>query len=200
MVRGSALRKTCTHARAFVSSDTSDVARRLSPLAFGRSPTEAMSCVTATVGSVYFVRWRLPEVEDMQRIVRDVATQRRERGKLLTFVALAPESSSPPGAAARQHMPILMNSALDHCDEMHLVFEGTGFSHSVKRSVMAAVFLAGGKRDRVHVHARVQEILRAQPRPDIAQSLRILALQGLLSDLPSGRFRAADPAARLPNG
>ncbi len=159
-----------------------------------------MACVTATVGNVFFVRWEKPDVADMKRIVRELAVRRREIGRLLTYVALAPESSDPPDAAVRREMPVLMNHALVHCDVMHLVMEGVGFKPSVMRSVMAAVFLAGGRRERVHVHARVEEIVRARPNPELAQSLRILALRGLLSDLPTGEYLAAHPAQRLPTG
>lgn len=132
-----------------------------------------MSCVTASVGCVYFVRWVLrPEVDDMRLIVREVAERQDALGRPLTYVAIAPDTSQPPDSAARTHMPTLMNAALLHCDIMHLVFEGVGFKHSVMRSVMAAVFLAGGKRNRVRVHARVEDILREKESYEVAQALR----------------------------
>jgi hypothetical protein len=162
-----------------------------------------MACVTAAVGNIYFVRWHKPEVEDMTLIVRELAARRRETGHLLTYVGLAPESSDPPGTAARSEMPKLMNHALIHCEEMHIVMEGVGFKHSVMRSVMAAVFLAGGKRDRVHVHARMEDIVHGCANPELSQALRILALRGLLTDLPqpaSGSFMASHPALRRPTG
>jgi hypothetical protein len=155
-----------------------------------------MSCVTASVGCVYFVRWvQRPEVADMRLIVRELTERHQALGRPLTYVALAPESSEPPDNAARSHMPTLMNQALVHCEIMHLVFEGVGFKHSVMRSVMAAVFLAGGKRERVRVHARVEDIVHEKASQEIAQALRILALRGLLTDLPSsGKFQAARAA------
>jgi hypothetical protein len=159
-----------------------------------------MACVTTAVGCVYFVRWQCPEVDDMRLIVRELAARHREAGRALTYIALAPESSEPPDAAARRHMPILMNQALQYCEVMHVVMEGVGFKHSVMRSVMAAVFLAGGQRDRVRVHARVEDIVHAKASVEVSQALRILALRGLLTDLPaSGGYRAA-PAQRLPTG
>jgi hypothetical protein len=151
-----------------------------------------MSCVTASVGCVYFVRWVLrPEVEDMRLIVREVAERHEALCRPLTYVAIAPDTSQPPDSAARSQMPSLMNAALLHCDTMHLVFEGVGFKHSVMRSVMAAVFLAGGKRDRVRVHARVEDIVRDQDSYEVGQALRILGLRGLLTGPPPSGKRAA---------
>jgi len=155
-----------------------------------------MSCETASVGCVYFVRWiHRPEVDDMRRIVRELRERHQALGRPLTYIAVAPDSSEPPDSAARSHMPTLMNEALLYCESMHLVFEGVGFKHSVMRSVMAAVFLAGGKRDRVRVHARVEDVLRERESYELAQALRILQLRGvLLGPPPSQRMRAARAA------
>lgn len=158
-----------------------------------------MPCVTSSADNVFFVRWEKPEVDDMRIIVREMIARRREVGRRLIYVALAPETSDTPSAEARKEMPSLMNQALLHCEEMHLVMEGVGFKHSVMRSVMAAVFLAGGRRDRVHVHARVEDVVRKNPGPELRAALQTFAARGLLTDLPA-MPRAMPPARRLPIG
>jgi hypothetical protein len=155
-----------------------------------------MTCATASVGSVYFVRWEKPEVADMRLIVRELSVLHTARRRLLTYIAVAPASSDPPDTTARKAMPSLMNDALAHCEQMYVVMEGSGFKQSLMRSVMAAVFLAGGQRGRVHVHASVEEVVRVSASSEVASAMRIFAIRGLLSGPPSGRFVAAQPAHR----
>jgi hypothetical protein len=52
---------------------------------------------------------------------------------------------------------------LKSCESMHLVFEGTGFRHTVQRMAMVSIMLMAGKRSRIFIEASLEEAVRNAP-------------------------------------
>ena len=77
-----------------------------------------------------------------------------------------------------------------------VIMEGTGFGHTIRRSVLSGVLLLGAKRGRVLVHAKIEEaLIFLAPKLSIStrEFLDAARRQGLLSE-PTPR---REPPGRL---
>ncbi len=163
-----------------------------------------MACTKGLFGRVFFVCWENPSIEDVHGIVMDVARARVASGRKLLYIAVAPEDSSLPEPAVRNAMTTGMNATLEHCDEMFLIMEGSGFKNSIMRSIMAAIFLAGGKRDRVSVHRSIGTVLNAvdtNTRNLLVPAIALARANGVLRSEPvsgvvKSRATGAEPRRR----
>jgi hypothetical protein len=142
-----------------------------------------MSCTTATVESVYAVRWDKPEPADLRRINMDVADLHKKLGRPCIYLAIVPEGAETPSNEMRSSMISTMETMLKHCDSIHFVIEGSGFKHTVLRSALAGILLVAGRRGRVFVHTTAQDAIQAfasQIRSDPSSLLRTLRTQQLI--------------------
>ena len=115
------------------------------------------------IGRVYVIRWIDPTVSDGSRLLRGVEQAHERVGKKLIYVAIAPGDSPPPPEQLRMVMASHLTTMLEHCEVMHLVFEGIGFSQTVKRMALASVVLMSGMKGRMLVHGTVEQLIAAAP-------------------------------------
>lgn len=118
-----------------------------------------MSCTIEFLRPVFFVRWKVPELADIRRIVTELAAAHHALGREVFFVAIIPDDCRPPDDRMRQAFADNMEGVLTHCRTMHFAIEGEGFKHSILRSALAAVLLVRGQRNRVFVHRSLSEAL-----------------------------------------
>jgi hypothetical protein len=142
-----------------------------------------MSYLSGVVDRFFFVRWQQPELHDIPRIIREVAKARESVGKPLVYIAIAPEDSPAPDDNVRKAMMDAMEKMLEQCETLHFVFEGKGFSHTIKRSALTSILLASGKRGKVFVNDSVEDALATAPgrlRIEPATILRVARARGLV--------------------
>ena len=117
-----------------------------------------MSYNSVLVEEMYIVRWLEPNVDDIREIVKKVNELGRKTDNRLIYVAIAPDSSTPPDNETRDAMVKSMDDMIQVCSSLHLVVEGTGFRNSIKRSVLTGILLASGKSKNFYVHANFDEV------------------------------------------
>jgi len=119
-----------------------------------------MPFLSTVVGNVYVVRWEAPTALDVRAMEVEVSAFHREVVKM-HGLAIVPANTSPPDDATRKAMGRSMQTLLEHLETIHTVIEGSGFKHTILRSVMTGVTLVGGKRGRVFTHSTIPEAIQA---------------------------------------
>jgi hypothetical protein len=117
------------------------------------------------IGRVYVIRWIDPTVADGIKLLRGVEQAHERLGEKLIYVAIAPRDSPPPPEQLRMVMASHLTTMLLHCEVMHLVFEGVGFSQTVKRMALASIVMVSGMKGRMLVHGTTEQLIAAAP-PD----------------------------------
>jgi hypothetical protein len=136
------------------------------------------------VGRVYIIRWIDPTVADGIRLLHGVEEAHQRIGERLLYVAVAPRDSPPPPEQLRKVMATHLTTMLSHCEVMHLVFEGQGFSQTVKRMALASIVMVSGMKGRMQVHASVDHMLGVcspDHRPEILKALKAAKLDNVTS-------------------
>jgi hypothetical protein len=137
---------------------------------------------------IFLVRWRVPEVSDGMGLLREVEAAHGQSGAKLIYIAVAPSASPPPPEELRKIMAGHVDSMMQHCEMMHLVFEGVGFSQTIKRMALASIVLVSGMKGRMLVHDSLEKAMASSPpsvRAEMARALK--AYQGWLSRLDPAR-------------
>jgi hypothetical protein len=127
------------------------------------------------MGRVYVIRWIHPTVADGIKLLRGVEQAHARVGEQLIYVAIAPRDSPPPPEQLRMVMASHLTTMLKHCEAMYLVFEGVGFSQTVKRMALASVVLMSGMKGRMLVHGSVEQLIAGAPpnhRAEIHKALK----------------------------
>ena len=134
-----------------------------------------MAYANFLIGRVYVIRWLDPAVADGISLLRGVEQAHERVGEKLIYIAVAPSDSPPPPEQLRMVMASNLTAMLGHCEVMHLVFEGVGFSQTVKRMALASVVLMSGVKGRMLVHATIEQLLASAPpthKPEIVKALQ----------------------------
>jgi len=121
------------------------------------------------VGRVYLVRWVDPTVADGIKLLRAVEQAHARVGEKLIYVAIAPSDSPPPPEQLRKVMASHLATMLEHCEVMHLLFEGDGFSQTLKRMALASIVLISGMRGRMQVHGTLDHLMASAAPPHRVQ-------------------------------
>src|SRR5262249_15414547 len=111
-----------------------------------------MSCTTGFVDSIFVVRWQVPELWDLGLIQSGVIDAHKKNGEPVLYLAIIPADCPAPSPEVRSEMTRSMDVLLEHCSRMYFVIEGTGFKHSMLRSVLSTILLVSSKRGRCSVH------------------------------------------------
>lgn len=111
-----------------------------------------MSYQSMLFGRLHFVRWGTPVMDDVDRVLREVQRGFNTLKQPLIGISLVPAEAEPPRDEVRAAMVRNMEELLRCNERIYFVMEGSGFRHSVMRSVLAGLLLVGGKRGRVAVH------------------------------------------------
>jgi len=115
------------------------------------------------VGRVYVIRWISPTVSDGIKLLRGVEQAHARVGDKLIYIAIAPRDSPPPPEQLRKVMASSVTAMLEHCEVMHLLFEGDGFSQTLKRMALASIVLVSGMRGRMMVHGSLEQLMASAP-------------------------------------
>ena len=148
-----------------------------------------MAYTSEVIDSVYVVRWENPTATDVPLVEREVANAARRATGKLHGLSIVPAATRAPDDETRSAMGRSMSTLLEHLETMHVVIEGTGFTQSILRNVMAGIILVGGKRGRVFVVRDVLEALPELDRQTGTSSLRLSSLltsHGFLPDRAAG--------------
>jgi hypothetical protein len=129
-----------------------------------------VSYTLAISGRVFLVSWNEPEPRDLITLRSQLLRAREAAGVDLLYLAVISEASPPPPDALRQGMGEGLRTILRHCESVYIIVEGTGFLSSVKRGFLAASFLIGGMRGRMHVAAS-EELLLESVLPGVRTEL-----------------------------
>lgn len=142
-----------------------------------------MSVVTGFIAPVYFVRWIVPTVDDVDKIIAEAKGLRREHEGLY-YVAIIGKDVDAPGDDVRTAMRRSIDALLESCETIHLVIEGKGFRRAAMRSIGTSIFLLSRYRGRTFAHDSVDDALRRIGKdavPDPRVLLQAAAGRDLLS-------------------
>lgn len=119
-----------------------------------------MSYTSALIERVLIIRWGTPQLEDVAAVLREAKAAKESKGTVYGL-AIVPSDVEPPEDSVRKAMVASMDELLESCDSLHFVMEGSGFKHSIMRSVLSGLLLMAGKRGRIYVHDTVDAALVA---------------------------------------
>jgi hypothetical protein len=149
-----------------------------------------MSHSRAVLGRVFLAVWDAGAVSmvDALQIPKAVADAYTNVGKPLIYVAVFSPRIPPPQDDVRKVMADNMDAMLEHCEAMHLVFEGTGFGHTMQRMAMASILLIAGKRKKVHIAHSIKDAI--SQAPDMGAEIAVAVKKALQSGvLPPSKER-----------
>lgn len=136
-----------------------------------------MSYQSMLLGRLHFVRWGTPVMEDVDRVLREVQRGFSALKQPLVGISLVPADAEPPRDDVRAAMVRNMDELLRCNERLYFVMEGSGFRHSVMRSVLAGLLLVGGKRGRVVVHDSLDTVM-ALVAPQVGHSVAEIVKAG----------------------
>lgn len=84
---------------------------------------------------LFVVVWETPSPGDVKAVMQKMRSHRETVGKPLAFAGVIPPHCKPPSDEARQAIAEAMESLDSFCDEVFVVYEGTGFAAAAIRSV-----------------------------------------------------------------
>jgi hypothetical protein len=146
-----------------------------------------MSHSRAVLGRVFLAVWESDAVTmvDALQIPKAVAEAHAKAGQRLIYVAVFSPRIAPPRDDVRKVMADNMDTMLEYCETMHLVFEGQGFGHTVQRMAMASILLIAGKRKKVYIAPSLRDAISQSPPEigaEIAQAVKKALRSGLLKE------------------
>jgi hypothetical protein len=155
-----------------------------------------MSYESRILNGLFVVRWERPERGDPTRYCNELSEAARRQGKPLVGLFIMPETSTVPDDAFRKEQATLLSTIMSNLVYAIAVFEGSGFSASVKRSALIAITLLSGQRQRIHVRSTVTDALRNPPERlpfDVNGALRELQAHGFYEDSVTSSRRGQAP-------
>ncbi|MBK7397769.1 MAG: hypothetical protein IPJ34_16090 [Myxococcales bacterium] len=129
------------------------------------------------LGRLHFVRWGTPVMDDVDRVLHEVQRGFSTSRQPLIGISLVPVDAEPPKDEVRAAMVRNMDKLLACSERLYFVMEGSGFRHSVMRSVLAGLLLVGGKRGRVVVHDSLDTVI-ALVAPQVGRSVAEIVQAG----------------------
>lgn len=145
-----------------------------------------MSYTSCVLPGLIVIRWgQHPEAIDVANYAGEIARAREQYGKSLVALFIMPVDSGAPADDFRKAQASHLPSIMSNIDYAIAVFEGTGFTSSLKRSALIAILLLSGKRYPVYVRSTVEEaLLDDPPKPltfDPAKAIEMLDRRGILT-------------------
>ena len=140
-----------------------------------------MAHLRLLVERVLVSAWKTPEHTDVSAIMTELVSARATLGKPLLYLSVIGPASIPKGDI-RDELVSFYQALLSNCDSIHIVIEGTEFSQSIKRSVIANVLLVVPARGRVFIENTLPGVISSSPgavRPELARAAQHGAEQRL---------------------
>lgn len=114
-----------------------------------------MPYTSMLMGRLHVVRWATPVMPDVDRILKEVQQAFETAKNPLVGISIVPADAEPPRDDVRAAMTRNMDALLKCSEYIYFVMEGSGFRHSIMRSVLAGLLLFGGKRGRIGVESDI---------------------------------------------
>jgi hypothetical protein len=145
-----------------------------------------MSFTSSVLPGLIAIRWgEQPEPGDVHAYAAEIARARIQQGKPLIALFIMPVDSGAPSEEFRKAQASQMQSIMANLEYAIAVFEGTGFTSSLKRSALIAILFLSGKRHAVFVRSTVEEaLIKDPPKPlafDPGRAIAELDRQGILT-------------------
>lgn len=150
-----------------------------------------MSYTSCVLQGLIAIRWgEQPETGDVHAYAAEIARARQQQGKPLVALFIMPVDSGAPTEEFRKAQASMLPSIMGNLEYAIAVFEGTGFTSSLKRSALVAILFLSGKRHAVHVRSTVEEaLIKDPPKPlsfDAARAIAELDRRGILTKKEGG--------------
>jgi hypothetical protein len=114
------------------------------------------------MGRLFCVRWRdTPTLEDVRYLEMQVGRAQQAAGRPLVYLAIIHPEEGPPSAEVRDALFHFFKVMQRYCESMHLVVLGTGFRHTVVRSIVTTGMLLTGLHGFIRVHSTTPEAVHA---------------------------------------
>jgi hypothetical protein len=97
-----------------------------------------------------------PELAQFRERIR--GQHQRCGGRPLVYVGVVPENAPMPSADERKGIVQAMREISEMCDYMCIIFKGSGFKHSAKRTAFAGLMMMTMK-GKWHVAARLDDLI-----------------------------------------
>jgi hypothetical protein len=138
-----------------------------------------MSYSLGIFNRVFVVQWVVPELSDPATVLHQLARAHEAARTPLIYVAIVGKDSKPPSDPVKKALGEGMKKALEYCESVHFIMEGTGFTQTINRSILGAIFLVAGKRGKVFVASSAEEaILRAPEHLHTELAAALLTARG----------------------
>jgi hypothetical protein len=123
-----------------------------------------MSYKSATLDGLFVVRWgENPEASDVERYAAELHQARESQGKQLVALFIMPPDSAAPSESFRKAQAAKLPEIMGHLRYAVAVFEGEGFTTSLKRSALVAILMLSRKRFPIYVRSSAREALLDKP-------------------------------------
>ncbi len=147
-----------------------------------------MASEIVRTGRVMFVLWGTPERGDFETIAAQARALHDARGPFV-FITRVPAGAAAPPDGIRKEVSRCMSLLFERCASYHGILEGSGFTASAKRAVVATLLLMTPHRGKLHIHPKVEDVASAVPPEfafEVTAVLKTLEPKGLLTrDLAS---------------
>jgi hypothetical protein len=152
-----------------------------------------MSYISCVLPGLIAIRWgRQPEAADVPAYAAEIARTRDQQGKPPVALFIMSVDSAAPTEDFRKAQAAHLPTIMSNLDFAIAVFEGSGFTSSLKRSALVAILLLSPKRYPIHVRSTVEEaLIQNPPKPipfNALKALDELSRSGILT--PQGELAA----------
>lgn len=136
------------------------------------------------------IRWgERPEPADVTAYASEIARATEQEGRPIVALFIMPPDSSAPPEDFRKVQAARLPAIMANLEFAVAVFEGTGFTTSLKRSALVAILLLSPKRHPIYVRSSVEDaLLRDPPKPirfDAPKAIDELRRRGIVGPAPA---------------
>lgn len=192
---------TAAHMGPYELNATSSHPNRLAVItpSEGAPVEKGMSCDILTIDRTLVVRWMVPTLGDVRRLLVEVDRATTTVGPTLLFLGIIPLESTPPAAEVRKAMDHGFAHACTVCVSLHFLVEGEGFKHSALRAILVANIMVSGRRGKAFIASTSQGLVSGAPTPETARQLAIVLARARAQGLVARSLAPlAHPGPRVP--
>jgi hypothetical protein len=149
-----------------------------------------MSYKSCVLPGLIAIRWGdRPEPADVTAYAREIAQAKEHEGRPIVALFIMPPDSGAPPEDFRKVQATQLPTIMANLEFAVAVFEGTGFTTSLKRSALVAILLLSPKRHPIYVRSSVEDaLLRDPPKPirfNAQKAIEVLRRDGIVGPAPA---------------
>jgi hypothetical protein len=127
-----------------------------------------MNSGAVLVGRVFLSRGFSDESEaDLSRLLRQVATARREVGRPIVCFMIVDPNAEVPSEAGRAAMQRTSVSLLNYCESLTLIVEGNSLERTLLRAILRGMVMLGKQTPRIRVVDQLEAAARLVAEPEL---------------------------------